>query len=223
MAYIDQHQDPRRRAVAIAGVAAVHAAIGAGLLIGLTVRGYIPTPEIYDPPTFTTPPKPTPPPPRPDQPKPTDRIVTAPLPPLDLYPDDPIDDAVVTDAVVTDTAGDVDTNQLVLPTPKPTVAPAFTPKAARPSNRPADWVSTDDYPRQPLMNEIEGVAGYRLVVGTSGKVSSCEITASSGNRALDQATCKFITSRARFEPATDQNGARVLGSYTGTVRWMIPD
>ncbi len=223
MAYIDQHQDPRRRAVAIAGVAAVHAAIGAGLLVGLTVRGYIPAPDIYDPTTFTKPPEPTPPPPRPDQPKPTDRIVTAPLPPLDLYPDNPTDDVVVTDTLVTDTTGDVDTNRLVLPTPQPTVGPAFAPKGARPANRHNSGVTTDDYPRQPLMNGVEGRVGYSLVVSSNGRVSSCEVISSSGNRALDQATCKHISNRARFEAATDERGAKVVGTYTGTVHWQIPD
>jgi protein TonB len=73
------------------------------------------------------------------------------------------------------------------------------------------------------MNEIEGTVGYRLVIGTNGRVASCELTRPSGNKALDDATCRLIASRARFEAATDETGAKVMGTYTGSVRWEIPD
>ncbi len=195
MAYIDQHQDPRRRAVAIAGVAAVHAAIGAGLLIGLTVRGYIPAPEIYDPTTFTTPPKPAPPPPQADQPDVVnDRVVVPPLPPIDFYPDDPIDRVEVTDTPI-DPAGDLGTD-FNFPPPKPTVAPGFTPKGAVPRNNTASWIDNKDYPASALRNEVEGTVGYRLVISCKGEVSACDITRSSGNTQLDDAACSVIKRRA---------------------------
>jgi len=105
----------------------------------------------------------------------------------------------------------------------PPVAARFTPKAATPANRRERWVTTDDYPRQPLVDEIEGRTGYSLVIGTNGQVSACDVTSSSGNRALDQATCKWIAKRAKFEAATDETGAKVVGRYSGVVSWQIPD
>ena len=61
------------------------------------------------------------------------------------------------------------------------------------------------------------------MIGSNGRVNACEITASSGHAALDEATCKFVTRRARFEPATDSNGAKVVGSYSSKVTWRIPE
>ena len=69
----------------------------------------------------------------------------------------------------------------------------------------------------------EGSVGYRLVIGTAGRVSSCELTRPSGQRALDDATCRLIAGRARFEPATDETGAKVLGTFIVSVRWEIPE
>jgi hypothetical protein len=63
---------------------------------------------------------------------------------------------------------------------------------------------------------------YRLVISTAGRVASCELTRPTGKRALDDATCRLIAERARFEPARDSRGRAVAGSYANTVRWQIP-
>ena len=39
---------------------------------------------------------------------------------------------------------------------------------------------------------------------------------------LDDATCKLVTRRARFKPATDGEGNPTTGSYSNAVRWQIP-
>jgi protein TonB len=120
---------------------------------------------------------------------------------------------------------------LAIPTPGPAVTPqppspspsaSFTPSGARPRNDSGGWITTDDYPAAPPRRGIEGTTAYRLGIATSGRVSTCEITASSGDAQLDAATCKFITRRARFEPAADGKGAPVTGTYSGTVLWQIP-
>lgn len=222
MSYIDQAQNPRRRLTAITGVVAVHAALGVAVVVGLTVTWTPPVTPPYDPPTFPTP-KPTPsPPPTPDDrsPRPKDQPVPAPLPPMP-WPKDPpagpIDEGPHSD----DAPRVDDTPRPPLPPPRP--SPTFAPKSPVPANPQASWITNDDYPAQPLRAEIEGVAEYRLVVGSNGRVSSCEIARSSGNRALDDATCRLISRRARFAAATDGSGASVVGSYSGKVRWDIPD
>jgi len=65
MSYLDQTQDFRRSATAIAGVAAIHAAIGLGLVAGLTVVGVAPPVDTWNPFTITPEAEPTPPPPKP--------------------------------------------------------------------------------------------------------------------------------------------------------------
>jgi protein TonB len=81
---------------------------------------------------------------------------------------------------------------------------------------------TDDYPARDLDEGHEGTTVFRVIVGADGRVSGCEIVRSSGYRGLDQATCRAVTKRARFRPATDGNGQAVAGSYSNSVRWQIP-
>jgi TonB family protein len=101
--------------------------------------------------------------------------------------------------------------------------PRFAPKHAAPSNSPGGWITSDDYPPEALAGRIEGSVVYRVAVTVDGRVSSCELARTSGNRALDQATCRLVTDRARFEPATDGDGSRTVGSFTGRVIWTVPN
>ncbi|AKH42038.1 protein TonB [Altererythrobacter atlanticus] len=227
MTYLNRTQDNKSRAIAIASVGAIHAAIGLAVVTGLTVSGVI---ELEDGPliaqSFPTAPPP-PPQPVPTEQPPTSVVTlpTAPVPPLDLsQPTTPevaqFDPGEVTVKIPSNIGfGD----PTVIPPLPPRPLPSFAPVRAAPANDAARWITADDYPGVPLRRNIEGVSAYRLVIGTNGRVNACEITASSGNRMLDEATCKLISRRARFEPATDGSGTKIVGDYTGTVRWQIPD
>lgn len=214
--------DPSRRAKAIIAVGAIHAVLAYGLVTGL--GGVIRDP--FAPPLVGTqiplPPLPPPPEPTPEDPVlPTVQDPVAPLPPIPLPQPGPARDPFDPDAAVLPEVPGVPNPGPTASPPRP--APSFTPTLARPANRPSSWISNNDYPRRPLVAGAEGTARYRLIVGTNGRVSSCEITHSTGNAQLDQATCRLIAQRARFEPATGQDGAKVLGAYSGTVRWNIPE
>ena len=67
------------------------------------------------------------------------------------------------------------------------------------------------------------MTGFRLTVGTDGRVSECSVTSSSGSSTLDAATCKLITRRARFTPAKDADGNPVTDTYSNRIRWQIPE
>ena len=112
-----------------------------------------------------------------------------------------------------------------LPTigPKPVPSPRFDPVLASPSNNPARWVTTDDYPTSEIRRGNEGLARFRLEIAANGKVESCTITRSSGHERLDAATCKNIERRAKFDPAKDSNGNPVSGTYESSVRWTLPE
>jgi len=99
----------------------------------------------------------------------------------------------------------------------------FTPTLPRPINNVLRWVTPADYPRISIKREEQGAARFSLEVSASGKVTGCRITRSSGSEALDQATCAKVTSRARFEPATDKYGAAVAGTYSNSVNWVLPE
>lgn len=109
-----------------------------------------------------------------------------------------------------------------LPYDPPQPQPSFVPREARPRTAPANWVSPSDYPARDLREGNQGLTRFLLSVGADGSVLGCEITASSGSPSLDAATCRHVTRRARFNAATDGQGAKVTGTYAGSIRWQIP-
>lgn len=98
--------------------------------------------------------------------------------------------------------------------------PVETP--AKPNGDAGQWVLPDDYPPAALRNNDTGTTGFRLTYDETGKVTDCEVTASSGYADLDATTCRVLLLRASFIPGT-RNGKPVASAYTSSVRWSIPD
>lgn len=92
-----------------------------------------------------------------------------------------------------------------------------------PLGNPGSWVGPDDYPDEATANDLDGIVAFRLDIDTSGRVSNCTVTQSSGTDSLDAATCNLISRRAVFSPARDASGAAVAGIYTNRVRWVLPN
>jgi TonB family protein len=112
------------------------------------------------------------------------------------------------------------------PTPVLTITVPSSPSlAARPipKSNPGSWINMYDYPNRSIQDEAEGITGFHLTIGIDGLVSSCEIMQSSGDPALDLATCSNITRRARFQPALDDAGNPTTGIYNNRVKWQIPE
>nr|WP_166176160.1 energy transducer TonB [Altererythrobacter segetis] len=216
MAYFDRSTDPARRATAITGVIVIHALIGYVLVTGLVAK-FVPPPHVpFVGGTIALPPPPPPQPERTDKPSPRAESETASEQKTPL---------TKTDDTVIETK-DESVGVEVTPTPTATYSPptslGLKPKAAAPRNQPSGWATTDDYPSRDLRQGNEGTAFFRAIVGTNGRVSACEIVRSSGHPGLDAATCKAVTARARFEAATNENGEKVVGTYSSSVRWQIP-
>jgi protein TonB len=224
MAYLD-NKHAHKRLAGVTGVALVHIALAIGLTAGLTIKFVKPAPEgefgggqipIPPPPPTDTP---TPQPSATAQTTPTTPIPPIPVPtstasPVQPTPADPPTGAASTGG----TATQVDPG----PPPQPP-QPTYTPRPPVPANGPTGWVTTDDYPRIGLTRGYEGTARYEVDVSVAGRVTGCRIASSSGHDVLDQATCRRITQRARFRPATDRSGSEVAGTYRGSVTWQIPD
>ena len=219
MAYADNHPTNRRLSAG-AAVLALEAGLAWAIIAGLAM-----TITRTQPPRITTfpipdEPKIVPPPP---QPQPSAQAEQrAPRPRVDpIYELGP---STLPTFAAKDKlgSGDAATVEFSRVQPSPTPAPSFAPKAARPKGKTGNWVTTNDYPTSDLRQEHEGSTRYRLTIDTSGKVSSCAVEASSGFAGLDQAACANLTRRGRFEPATDETGARTPGSYSGTVTWRLP-
>lgn len=227
MSYSTATVSPAARLRAATGVIAIHALVGAGVVVGLTITGTIAPPAaIID--TWDIKDAPPPPPPPEVVPEPAPEAyapVTAPAPPIPLERNAPVEAEPVRPNILNEVTLRPAPEMVDIPAPSvtPSIAPAVDPVGARPRNGPTGWITTNDYSRSDLVREREGTAGYRLVIGSDGRVDACEITRSSGHATLDRNTCRLIESRARFDPATNNRGERTVGTYTGSVTWQIPD
>lgn len=224
MAYL-QHSSWKDRPGAVAGVIAVHAAVGYALVTGLSFSKIVET--VKNPEGIFVPEVKLPPPPPPPEPtvEPTQEMtppVHAPTPPVDLGPQRP---PIETTPVIVPLPTPVPIPYVqpkVVPQPGPTAKPSFDAVGAKPRNDPGSWVTVDDYRSAWINREWTGAVRFRLSIGANGRVENCTITDSSGHAELDEATCKLVTSRARFDAARDETGAKVGGTYTNTVRWELP-
>jgi protein TonB len=80
----------------------------------------------------------------------------------------------------------------------------------------------DDYPASAQAAGAEGTSQAEITIGTDGRVIGCNITRSSGNSALDQATCNIIRRRAKYTPARDSNGNPTTDTIqTPPITWRL--
>jgi len=74
--------------------------------------------------------------------------------------------------------------------------------------------SADDYPAAAQSAGAEGTAQAQLTIGPDGRVVGCNLDRSTGNGALDSATCNILRRRAKFTPARDNNGQPTTDTLT---------
>jgi protein TonB len=228
MNYTAQSRTPNPGA--LIGALAIPAGVGALLVIGLVVTG--PLPKLDGPLIgFNVTPVETPPPP----PKPpeqaterTDDTVTQTSQKTDFTLPKPDIDLNSGPVVLADTFDKLDDTLILAPGPvgppkaEPPVAPAGPAKAASPRGNPGNWITESDYRTRWISEGLSGTASFTLEIDASGRVSDCRITGSTGHDVLDGATCRLLERRARFNPARTGDGAKVTGSYSGTISWEIP-
>ena len=217
MAYADQ-QMSGNKITALIIVAILHVAVGYALVTGLAYEAIKKVKEVTSAVNIEEekPPEEPPPPPPPKQDQPPPPIV-APPPPISFNAPAPQVQTVNEAPPIPAPPAPV-----ALPAPPAPPPPRFTPKAAVPKRNPGNWATSNDYPSRALREEREGTTGFRVTIGTDGKVIDCEITRSSGSADLDEATCSNVRRRARFTPATDGDGNPTTGSYSNSIRWVIP-
>jgi TonB family protein len=69
----------------------------------------------------------------------------------------------------------------------------------------------------------EGRSSVAVQVDPNGTPTGCEVVRSSGHAVLDEATCRTVVRRVRFDPARDRQGRAVSGIYRPiNVRWQLP-
>lgn len=92
---------------------------------------------------------------------------------------------------------------------------------------PPQWLrgrlKHSDYPRAAGEVGIGRTITVRFTVQTNGRVSECTVLQSSGNPILDDATCRVIERRYRYEPSRDANGTAVLSAVVEEHTWEAED
>ena len=78
-------------------------------------------------------------------------------------------------------------------------------------------IKNTDYPRSAAAAGFEGTVTVSYTIETNGRASHCEIARSSGNRDIDETTCRLIVERFRFAPSRDRNGTPIT-SYIDEER-----
>ena len=108
------------------------------------------------------------------------------------------------------------------PAPKAAPAPPLSPPTPATAKGRGNTFSDDDFPDASRRAEEQGVTRVSYVIDSTGKVSNCTVTQSSGSPRLDDATCKIIMRRFRFNPAT-RDGQPVTETKSQPVRWQLKD
>jgi protein TonB len=91
----------------------------------------------------------------------------------------------------------------------------------RPARMRSGSIGFEDYPASAIRAGAQGAVVFRYVIGTDGRVVSCEVVQSSGNAALDASTCAIAQRRFSFLPAFDGDRNPVTEVRTDTVRWRL--
>lgn len=80
-----------------------------------------------------------------------------------------------------------------------------------------------DKPHREGFGAIPRTVWVQYAVATDGHALDCRITRSSGDRELDETTCRLIEKRFRFSPARDASGRAVTSYINQRHDWNIHD
>lgn len=91
-----------------------------------------------------------------------------------------------------------------------------------PQKPPSRWIVSSDYPVKMLRVGQPAIVEFRLSIGPDGVPLACHIQETTRPKEFDNAVCKSVMRRARFEPGLDATGTAITSYYRNTVRFQIP-
>jgi protein TonB len=212
MAYADEGIS-KNRMIALGIVALLHVFLGYAFITGLALKA---VKAIVQPLETVNVEEEAPPPEEPPPPPPKDIEIPPFVPPPEVSI---VQDAPTNTITTQSEVARPDPPRVAPPAPPAPPAAVAPPSPATPKGR-GNVFSDDDFPDASRRAEEQGVTRVSYVVGADGKVASCTVTQSSGFPRLDDATCKIIMRRFRFNPAT-RDGQPVQETKTQPVRWQL--
>lgn len=215
MSYLDRGS-AREKVNAAMGVGALHALLGAGLLVGLAVKvapDRIPEPIVVElqKPEVKEKPQELPPPTTLEQ------IQVRVAEPVVEYP------ALPPETALTPVANDpfAEAPEAATVVEKPVIAkPALPVRMAAIAKGGTVGIRTEDYPDASRRAGEAGRITIRVEIGTDGGVKGCAVISSTGHERLDRKTCEVAQRRWRFSPATE-DGVAVPSTQERSIVWRL--
>lgn len=81
----------------------------------------------------------------------------------------------------------------------------------------------EDYPVRARRNGESGTVVAEWAVSADGFAEDCRVVESSDSLALDEASCRLVTARMRYDPARDSAGAPVRSTDGQHFHWELPE
>lgn len=214
MSYAQKKDISGNRTLAIVMVVIIQFALGYAIITGLAynvIKKAAEDLKTFDVEEKPPPPEPPPPPPKdmPDLPPPP----TTPPPLVQMNaPPPPIQIQIAPPPMIPPVA----------PSPPAPPPPPRKVQSATARGSVVGLFSDEDYPASAQSAGAEGTAQATLTIGADGRVTGCNLIRSTGNGALDAATCSILRRRAKFTPARDSNGNPTSDSYTTPpITWRL--
>jgi TonB family protein len=99
-------------------------------------------------------------------------------------------------------------------------------EATHVQGNPGRFFGPSAYPPEAVRSHAQGRVVTLATIGPKGEVTACRVLESSGqssgNKALDAATCAIVLHEVHFTPARDKAGHGVTTHYMLPVRWVLP-
>jgi periplasmic protein TonB len=215
MSYAQKKEISGNRTVAIIMVVVLQFALGYAIVTGLAynvIKKATEDLKTFDVEEEPPPPEQPPPPPK-DMPK---------VPPPPMTPPPLVRMEAPTPPIQTVTAIPPQIPPVVIAPPAPPPPPRKVQSATSAKGDLRSLFSADDYPASAQSAGAEGTTRASLTIGPDGRVVGCNIIQSSGNGALDSATCNILRRRAKFVPARDSNGNATSDTITTpSIVWRL--
>jgi periplasmic protein TonB len=215
MSYAQKKEISGNRTVAIIMVVVLQFALGYAIVTGLAynvIKKATEDLKTFDVEEEPPPPEQPPPPPK-DMPK---------VPPPPMTPPPLVRMEAPTPPIQTVTAIPPQIPPVVIAPPAPPPPPRKVQSATSARGDLRSLFSADDYPASAQSAGAEGTTRASLTIGPDGRVVGCNIIQSSGNGALDSATCNILRRRAKFVPARDSNGNATSDTITTpSIVWRL--
>lgn len=93
---------------------------------------------------------------------------------------------------------------------------AIEPQKAEPIGNTSRWVRARDLR---AISADSAITTFDIAIDEEGEPIGCSIILSSGQENLDEAVCKAVLKRAKFRPASNENGSNIHSVRRDRVLW----